>query len=190
MSKFDHFHFFGPLYDHVFGRHVDLELVKIAQAGPADRVLDVGGGTGRVSILFQPIVQSIIVSDSAVGMLQKAQERGLCTVISVAERLPYSPDQFDLVIMVDAFHHVADQDLTLDEMWRMVAPGGRIIIEEPDIDNFVVKLIAIGEKLLLMRSHFVRPEMIGEMGLRGREGSVEILRQGGNAWIIISKPNN
>lgn len=189
MSKFDHFHFFGPLYDHVFGRHVDLEMIEIAQPGPADRVLDVGGGTGRVSILFQPIVESIVVSDSAVGMLRQAQERGLCTVLSAAEELPYAPEQFDLVIMVDAFHHVADQKVTLDEMWRMVAPGGRIIIEEPDIDNFVVKLIAIGEKLLLMRSHFLRPEVIGEMGLRGRQGSLEIQRKGGNAWIIMSKPH-
>lgn len=190
MSKFDHFHIIGPLYDHIFGRHVDRELVEIAEVGPDERVLDVGGGTGRVSILFRPSVQSVIVSDAALGMLRQAKARGLWAVASTAEKLPYAPDQFDLVIMVDAFHHVADQQATLDEMWRMLKPGGRIIIEEPDIDKFAVKLIAVGEKLLLMRSHFKRPEVIAGMALRGRRGGSIILRKGGNAWIIINKPHN
>ena len=190
MTKFDHFDFIGPIYDHIFGRHEDLEMLAFAQPGAEDRVLDVGGGTGRVSILLQPEVKSVVVSDAAVGMVRQAQERGLVTVISAAERLPYPAAQFDLVIMVDAFHHVADQPATLDEMWRMVAPGGRIVIEEPDIHNFFVKLIALGEKLLLMRSHFVKPETIAGMASAGRLCSVVIEKQGGNAWIIITKPNN
>jgi demethylmenaquinone methyltransferase/2-methoxy-6-polyprenyl-1,4-benzoquinol methylase len=190
MSKFDHFDFVGPIYDHFFGRHLDLEMLEIARPGPEDRVLDVGGGTGRVSILLQPEVKSVFVSDAAWGMVRQAQDRGLVTVISAAERLPYPSAQFDLVIMVDAFHHVADQQRTLDEMWRMVAPGGRIVIEEPDIHNFVVKLIALGEKLLLMRSHFVKPEKIAGMVSNGRQRSVAVEKQGGNAWIIITKPKN
>lgn len=187
MSKFDHFSFIGPIYDHIFGRHEDLELLAIANPAPEDRILDVGGGTGRVSILFKSKVQYIIVSDSAIGMARQAQGRGLCTVVSHAEKLPYAAGQFDRVIMVDAFHHVADQQTTLDEMWRMTAPGGQIIIEEPDIQNFYVKLIALGEKLLLMRSHFVRPEVIAEMGTRNRAAEVAIERKNGNAWIIITK---
>ncbi|QRN83647.1 class I SAM-dependent methyltransferase [Chloroflexota bacterium] len=187
MAKFDHFSFIGPIYDHIFGRHEDLELLAIAKPAPEDRVLDVGGGTGRVSILFQPKVQSVVVSDSAIGMVRMAQERGLCTVVSHAEKLPYAAGQFDRVIMVDAFHHVADQLTTLDEMWRMTAPGGQIIIEEPDIQNFFVKLIALVEKLLLMRSHFVRPEVIAELGTRHRAAEVVIERRNGNAWIIITK---
>jgi hypothetical protein len=72
----------------------------------------------------------------------------------------------------------------------MTAPGGQIIIEEPDIRNFAVKLIALGEKLLLMRSHFHRPEVIAEMGLRNEGAEVQIQRKNGNAWIIINKPIN
>lgn len=187
MSKFDHFSIIGPIYDHIFGRHVNHEIVALAQLNAGDRVLDVGGGTGRVSILFAPKVKAVVVSDSAIGMVKQAKERGLCTVVSHAEKLPYAAGQFDRVIMVDAFHHVADQQTTLDEMWRMTAPGGKIIIEEPDIENFYVKLIAIGEKLLLMRSHFVRPVKIAEMGTRNRSAEVAIERKNGNAWIIITK---
>jgi demethylmenaquinone methyltransferase/2-methoxy-6-polyprenyl-1,4-benzoquinol methylase len=190
MPKFDHFSFIGPIYDHIFGRHLDHEIVAFARLEPGHRILDVGGGTGRVSVLFTPDVQSVVVSDSALGMLRQAQARGLCSVAAHAEKLPYASGQFDRVIMVDAFHHVADQQTTLDEMWRMTAPGGQIIIEEPDIRNFAVKLIALGEKLLLMRSHFHRPEVIAEMGLRNEGAEVQIQRKNGNAWIIINKPIN
>jgi len=190
MSKFDHFSFISPIYDHIFGRHVDHEIVAFARLEPRMRILDVGGGTGRVSTLFQTEVRSVVVSDSAIGMLRQAQARGLCSVVSHAEKLPYAAGQFDRVIIVDAFHHVADQQATLDEMRRMTAPGGQIIIEEPDIRNFMVKLIAVGEKLLLMRSHFHRPEVIAEMGAGNRAADIEIHRKNGNAWIIITKPIN
>lgn len=190
MPKLDHFSFISPIYDHIFGRHVDREIVAFAHPDPGMRILDVGGGTGRVAILFQPEVQSVVVSDSAIGMLRMAQDRGLCSVVSQAEKLPYEAGQFDRVIMVDAFHHVADQQVTLDEMWRMTAPGGQIIIEEPDIQNFGVKLIALGEKLLLMRSHFHKPEIVAEMGVRNRVAEVVIHRKNGNAWIIITKPTD
>ena len=190
MSKFDHFSIIGPIYDHIFGRHEDREIVAFSEVQPGDRILDVGGGTGRVSILFKDNGQSVVVSDSAIGMARQAQDRGLCTVISHAEKLPYAEGRFDRVIMVDAFHHVADQQTTLEEMWRMTAPGGKIIIEEPDIENFYVKLIAVGEKLLLMRSHFVRPDRIAEMVTRNRIAEVDIQRMNGNAWIIITKPSD
>jgi len=188
MSKFDHFSFIGPIYDHIFGRHINHEIVAFAKLKPGDRILDVGGGTGRVSILFKSEGHSVVVSDSAIGMAREAQGRGLCTVVSHAENLPYAPGQFERVIMVDAFHHVADQQKTLDEMWRMTAPGGKMIIEEPDIQNFAVKLIAVGEKLLLMRSHFKRPDVIAEMVAGQRAAEVVIERMNGNAWIIITKP--
>ena len=47
--------------------------------------------------------------------------------------------------MVDALHHVADQEATIRELWRLLKPGGRIIIEEPDIRRFEVKLLALIE---------------------------------------------
>ena len=59
--------------------------------------------------------------------------------------------------MVDALHHVIHQGQTAREMYRVLKPGGRIVIEEPDIRKFGVKLIAVAEKLLLMRSHFLSP---------------------------------
>ncbi len=42
-------------------------------------------------------------------------------------------------------------------------PGGRLLIEEPDIERLGAKFVAPGEKLALMRSHFYAAEQIRGM---------------------------
>lgn len=187
MAKFDHFDLISPLYDFIFGRRVDDEIVNFAEIAEDQILLDVGGGTGRVSVLFKKKVKNVIIADSSVNMLKEAQEKGLTTVNSNSERLPFANDAIHRIIMVDAFHHVKNQHETLHEMWRVLKKDGFIIIEEPDIKNFYVKLIAVGEKLLLMRSHFVSPSRIAEMGDFGGRASIDIRRSKGIAWIIIKK---
>jgi demethylmenaquinone methyltransferase/2-methoxy-6-polyprenyl-1,4-benzoquinol methylase len=86
--------------------------------------------------------------------------------------------------MVDALHHVIDHAHTAREMYRVLKPGGILVIEEPDIRTFGVKLIAIAEKLLLMRSHFIAPDEIVKLFSSGEK---QIKAEDGTAWIIIKK---
>ncbi len=187
MSGFDHFNFIGPLYDKIFGRRVDQEIVPLLELHSSDRILDVGGGTGRVARLLKPLVQSVWIIDSAQGMLAEAREKDLVSVNACAEQLPFRQESFERIIIVDALHHVADQQKTLLEMWRVLAPGGRMIIEEPDISNLFVKLIALGEKLLLMRSHFLTPSRIAALVSGAASENIRIVRNSGIAWVIITK---
>ena len=187
MANFDHFNLIGPVYDLVFGRKKDNEIVELADLQTGQSLLDLGGGTGRVTVLFENISQNLVVADSSLKMLFEAQSKGIKTVHSQSEQLPFISDTFDRIIMVDALHHVKDQLRTLNEMWRLLAPGGKIVIEEPDIRNIVVKLVALGEKLMLMRSHFLSPQKIAEMSQFGRDAVVHIHPGKGIAWIIIEK---
>lgn len=187
MTDFDHFNLIGPLYDRIFGRAEDKKIVEIADMHEGQTLLDVGGGTGRVSRLFKKFTNNVIIADAAKKMLQEAQKKELQTVNSQSEHLPFAHHTFDRVIMVDALHHVADQQKTLNELWRVTGSGGKIIIEEPDINHFLVKLVALGEKLLLMRSHFLSPQAIAGMSRFNEAASVKIVRKSGIAWIIISK---
>jgi demethylmenaquinone methyltransferase/2-methoxy-6-polyprenyl-1,4-benzoquinol methylase len=150
-------------------------------------LLDIGGGTGRISIHFSGISSRTIVADSALKMLKEAHKKGLSTIQTNSEMLPFCSGCFDRIIIVDAFHHVADQRQTLDEIWRTLAPGGRLVIEEPDIHNGVVKLIALGEKLLLMRSKFIKPQDIKAMGWYDDAKDIRIISENGIAWVIFEK---
>ncbi len=187
MANFDHFNIIGPIYDWIFGRRIDREIVELAGMQRGQNLLDVGGGTGRVTVLFQEISPNILIVDSAMNMLQEAQSKGIRSVLSQSEHLPFHDGSFERIIMVDALHHVADQKQTLEEMWRLLSDNGKMIIEEPDINNFFVKCIALGEKLILMRSHFLKPQAIVKMGGFETKAQVNIRRENGIAWIIISK---
>jgi len=83
-------------------------------------------------------------------------------------------------------HHVYDQAQTLQELWRVLQPGGLLIIEEPDIRSFGVKLIALGEKLALMRSHFLAPQRIAAF-FTAPDARVHIHTEQATAWIVVQK---
>ena len=187
MAKFEHFNIIGPIYDRIFGRGSVDNLLNLGRFTLTNIVLDLGGGTGRVAAAIKPLVHAVYVGDSALGMLKAAKLKEVEVLMAYSEHLPTPEQSFDRIIMVDAFHHLADQELTLKEMWRVLRPGGKIVIEEPDISNFWVKLIAFGEKVLLMRSHFLRPEKIAQLAEQFDEVCASVKKSKGVAWVIIEK---
>ncbi len=187
MAGFDHFNLLGPFYDLIFGRSKNQNIVKITDIDDGQLVLDVGGGTGRISVLLKEKTTKVIVADAAIRMIKQAQNKGIDAVNAASEQLPFGAKHFDRIVMVDALHHVENQQVTLNEMWRILANGGKIVIEEPNIHNFAVKLIALGEKLLLMRSHFIPPEEIVAMCRFDPQAQVDLVHGKGISWIIITR---
>jgi demethylmenaquinone methyltransferase/2-methoxy-6-polyprenyl-1,4-benzoquinol methylase len=151
--RHNHFDLIARFYDRAF-RLLDTGRLKdLLQARPSERILDVGGGTGRVSQSFGGDYV-VVVCDPSWGMLQQARRKRMIACCGLAEHLPFVDRAFDRLVMVDTFHHLRDQHAAVGEILRVLRPGGRLVIEEPDIRRWAVKLVALGEKLLLMRSHF------------------------------------
>jgi len=185
---FDHFDWLAPLYDraiHEFSAQESLQ--RYLDLPAAGRLLDAGGGTGRVAAALHGQASQIIIADLSRGMLrQAALKPGLWPVCSHTEHLPFPDAFFDRVIMVDALHHVIDQTSTARELWRVLKTGGRIVIQEPDVRRFSVKLIALAEKLALMRSHFLLPPNIAD--LFPMDGArIEHYTEDYSAWVVILK---
>jgi demethylmenaquinone methyltransferase/2-methoxy-6-polyprenyl-1,4-benzoquinol methylase len=187
MPILDHFGLLAPYYDRVFGSPNRDDWVRLLRLPVEGALLDAGGGTGRVSQQLCDQAANTVLVDPSVEMLhQAAEKRCLIRTQAAAEGLPFNDGTFECIIMVDALHHVENQSHTLEELWRVLKPGGRILIEEPDIRRFSVKLLAIGEKLLLMRSHFLSPEVIGA-AFNSTAASVSIETSGANAFIVVEK---
>ena len=164
MPPFDHFDFIAQYYDHFAGKRKPDELIDLAGLPVQGPILDIGGGTGRVSQALVGMGSQVVLVDISEGMLQQAAKKdGLRTACASSCQLPFPPETFDVVIMVDAFHHVTDQKTTIDELWRILKVNGKIIVEEPDINHMAVKLIALMEKVLLMHSNFIPAESIAGM---------------------------
>ncbi len=149
----DHFDLVARFYDRVFHFLGPERLMSLLQPQPSERILDIGGGTGRVSQTFGDDYV-VVVCDSSWGMLREARQKQMIACCGLAERLPFADGAFDRIVMVDTFHHLHDQHVAAKETLRVLRPGGRLVIEEPDIRRWSVKWIALGERLLLMRSRF------------------------------------
>lgn len=183
MPGFDHFDLIAPIYSRVTYSKTDV-MREVASLPVRGRLLDVGGGTGRVANAIRDLVDDVTISDVSFGMLKEMHPAALKPVCGYSESLPFADESFERVIMVDALHHVVDHAHSAREMLRVLKPGGVLVIEEPDIRTFGVKLIAIAEKLLLMRSHFLAPDQIVKLF---ESGETSIKSADGTAWVIVKK---
>jgi ubiquinone/menaquinone biosynthesis C-methylase UbiE len=184
---FDHFGFLSPVYDRLIRPKDPGYLLTMLDLPKNGKLLDAGGGTGRIGNTIKPYISQVVVADISLGMLKQAQRKdGLLTVCTPSEKLPFPDDTFDRIIMVDALHHVENALTTTAELWRVTKPGGKIIIEEPDIRSFAVKITAFIEKAALMRSHFISPIRIAAM-FDFSDAELTINTRGYTAWVLVEK---
>lgn len=181
--SFDHFSAIAPIYARVTYSKKDM-MREVASLPVQGRLLDVGGGTGRVASAIREYVDEIFIADVSFGMLAHSPRADLKPVCGASEFLPFADNFFERVIMVDALHHVVDHAHSAREMFRVLKPGGVLVIEEPDIRTFGVKLIALAEKILLMRSHFLTPDAILKLFDAGEK---KTQAEDGTAWVIVKK---
>jgi ubiquinone/menaquinone biosynthesis C-methylase UbiE len=183
---FDHFNLIAGIYDKAGEFRVSELVLGLLSLAQGETILDAGGGTGRVSAALRGHAREVVVADPSRGMLQRAANKGLAAICAPVESLPFSSGSFDRVIMVDAFHHVADQGQAVRELWRVIPPGGRIVIIEPDIHKNLVKIIAVAEKILLMRSHILTGEKIMAL-FEGLNGKISLLYDEMNCYLLAEK---
>jgi ubiquinone/menaquinone biosynthesis C-methylase UbiE len=187
MPIIDHFGIIAPFYDRVFKPEEKDFLFDLLGLPVNGILLDVGGGTGRVSQYLTGKVNRVIVVDLSIEMLKQANIKcGLLSTCSHSESLPFEDQSFDRIIMIDVLHHVCDQAETARDLYRVLKNGGRIVIEEPDIRKLGVKFLAVGEKILGMRSKFISPPRIS--ALFSEQAVTRIKSKGVISWVIIEKP--
>jgi len=189
MPLLDHFAMIAPHYDRFATFRGGERMAALLDLPPGGTLLDAGGGTGRVAQQIGTVAGRVVVLDASFPMLmQAAVKPGMTAVQGEVERLPLSAGSMARIVMVDAFHHLRDQEGALSELRRVLAPRGRLVILEPDIRRLAVRLIALGEKLLLMRSRFRSGEEIALLA-RHLGLTVDVERDGdGSVWIVADRP--
>jgi len=183
----DHFNLIAPIYEYLIHPGHSDRLITYADLPVIGLLLDAGGGTGRIAQAVSGLVTRAIVADLSFNMLRQGIiKKNIIAVCSNAESLPFKIAIFERIFMVDAFHHVNHQKFALQELWRVLKPGGKLIIQEPDIRNVYVKLVALMEKILLMRSHFLTPESIAGL-LKFYSTNIRVEADKYTTWIIAEK---
>jgi ubiquinone/menaquinone biosynthesis C-methylase UbiE len=156
------FEWIAPLYDSLTPGpdKTGLEEGLALAERPVDRVLDVGGGTGRAA--RSVAASRRVVADPASGMLAQARAQNLAAVRADGAQLPVRATSVDAVLIADALHHITDQRGTLTEAYRVLRPGGVLVVADFDPTTVRGRLLAAGEHLILFDSTFQPPASLRE----------------------------
>ncbi|MFB6108410.1 MAG: class I SAM-dependent methyltransferase [Haloplanus sp.] len=109
----------------------------VADAEAVARALDVGCGNGRHAELLADRAAEVVGLDASGGLLSTARSRAtdrgfdLALVQGDAGRLPFRDDRFGLAVYVATLHHLRPRErrvASLDELARVLAPGGRALV--------------------------------------------------------------
>jgi SAM-dependent methyltransferase len=130
-----------PLLREVANRSMELLELSVGES-----VLEVGCGSGVfLPVLAEAVGQSgkVVGLDHASSFVEQACERtrGLsCTQVDEGDAyvLPYSDESFDAAHCDRVLMHLDDPSAALREMRRVVRPGGRIVVAEPDWASIVI----------------------------------------------------
>ena len=112
-------------------RRVIAECLRGLDLPTDPRILDAGCGSGRnmVDLARLGPVTGVEISDASV---ERARERSIGDVVqcSITE-MPFADSSFDLAVSLDVIEHIEDQQRALGELYRVVAPGGTLVVMVP-----------------------------------------------------------
>mgnify|MGYP006198980899 CR=1 FL=1 len=105
------------------------------------KVLDLAGGTGDLTAKFSRIVGEtgqVVLADINDSMLKVGRDKlrnlGVANNVSYvqanAEALPFPDNHFDVITIGFGLRNVTDKDKALASMFRVLKPGGRLLVLE------------------------------------------------------------
>ena len=123
-----------------FNARPQQEALATLALAPDDRFLDVGCGTGAAVRLAARVVERAVGVDISPRMIERAKELADGSertefVVGDSERLPFPSGAFTAVLCTASFHHYPNPGRALDEMVRVLAPDGRLVLADGAADR-------------------------------------------------------
>lgn len=107
-------------------------VAKQVDAKSGQVILDLAAGTGSSSVAFMGPGIRVVAADFSKGMLEEGRKRhpDLEFVFADATDLPFKEAEFDAATISFGLRNVVDTKKALSEMFRVIKPGGKLVICE------------------------------------------------------------
>ena len=106
-------------------------LLKMAGDVRGKRVLGLGFASPYLRTMLDTAERVIVLMPARQGASVWPREGPSCTLLADPLEMPFTDASFDLVIAVHALEHVADAEEQMRELWRIAAPGSKLIVVVP-----------------------------------------------------------
>lgn len=147
----------------------DVVLARLRDHNPRE-LLDVGCGTGALAErIASELHTSVTGIDQSERMAELTRHRGIPAIVADAGSLPFDTNSYDAVLAAWMLYHVADLNLALSEIRRVLRPGGLFVAVTNGDGHIADLLAAAGEQKV--PSQFSREN--GEAALRRHFDHVE-----------------
>lgn len=156
-----------------------------ARCAGAGRILDVGAGTG---VDLAALGGRAVGVDRSMVMSTRAAARGCTVAVADAHALPFAAATFDAVRADRTLQHLAEPARALDEFVRVLRPGGRLVVADPDQGSLVIEVPGVPAGLVATMRRLRRdvhyrggtlvrrvPRLLHERGLDGITVEAETL---------------
>ncbi|HTM16133.1 MAG TPA: methyltransferase domain-containing protein [Terracidiphilus sp.] len=110
---------------------------------PGEYVLDLGCGDGQLTQRIAESGAHVLGVDASAEMVAAARERGIEAEHAKAEELPFRDATFDAVFSNAVLHWVRGQDAMLEQVHRVLKPGGRFVAEMGGHGNIAAIHVAL-----------------------------------------------
>lgn len=109
-----------------------IAMVRAVAPVAGERILDVAAGTGTSSAALARSGARVVAVDFSPGMIAEGRRRHkkIEFIEADAEKLPFGDDEFDAVTISFGLRNVNNPKQALSEMYRVLKPGGRLVICE------------------------------------------------------------
>ena len=156
-------------------------IIELADLADDDRVVDLGAGTGLLTLAIAARAAEVVAVDISSRMLERLERHAgasdahnIVPVLADLRTLPLPDASATVVVSNYAFHHLDDQgkELALAEARRVLEPGGRLVIGDM---MFSLSLAPRDRRLIV--------EKLLLLARRGPAGVLRIIRNAGRVLV-------
>lgn len=165
MDYITHYHLDGELFDYETDiayppddRRRRQAVIHLCSAQKDDWVLDVGSGSGWLSLELARRGCHVVPLDLSLKNLQRIRQKdsNVLPVLADGARLPFVDNTFDWITIIEVVEHLVQPQQTLQELQRVLKPDGRLVICVPYKEKITYYLCIHCNQLTPKNAHLHR----------------------------------